>query len=97
MISDFVYRRHYSRPCGPRPEGRTKHVPLEVGLRTSDDHLATSDGALLGPVASVRHNQHMHPVLGTVGIATDTQCRGPVVLTEDTDPDIIRNQYGKDQ
>ncbi|GLV36530.1 sidestep IV [Carabus blaptoides fortunei] len=93
LVLAALYRRHYSRPCGPRPEGRTKHVPLEVGRRTSDDHLATSDGALLGPVASVRHNQHMHPVLGTVGISADTQCRGPAVLTEDTDPDIIRNQY----
>lgn len=99
--SFFSFRRHYSRPCGQRPEGRTKHVPLEVGLHSSDDHLSTPDGALLGAVSNIRHNHNQipHPILGTVGVTTtgviDTQCRGGNgVVNEDTDPDIIRNQYG---
>lgn len=83
LVLAALYRRQYSRPC-PRPEGRTKHVPLEAVL-ASDDHLATQDGGIIS-VASVR------PMPQSV-ILTGVD-RSPVI-TEDTDPDIIRNQYGK--
>lgn len=90
LVLAALYRRHYTRPC-PRPEGRTKHVPLEAVL-ASDDHLSShQDGGIMS-VASVRPTPH-HPVIMT-GTVTDTQCR-PAPITEDTDPDIIRNQYGK--
>lgn len=89
LVLAALYKRHYTRPC-PRPEGRTKHVPLEAVL-ASDDHIAVQDCGIMS-VASVRPTAH-HPVLLT-GSVTETQCRPPVV-TEDTDPDIIRNQYGK--
>lgn len=74
-------------------------------MHSSDDHLAAADGALLGAVANVRHNHNQiahHPILGTVGVTNnggaDTQCRNSNgVAAEDTDPDIIRNQYGEFQ
>lgn len=87
LVLAALYRRHYARPC-PRPEGRTKHVPLEAVL-ASDDHIAQPDGGIIS-VASVRPTPH--PVMLTTGSMGD--CRPPVI-TEDTDPDIIRNQYGK--
>lgn len=79
LVLAALCRRHYARPCH-RPDGATKHVPMEAVI-------AADDLIIDGSVTGVRSPATPDTAL------TESIRNGPSV--EDTDPDIIRNQYGK--
>ncbi|XP_063921437.1 contactin-1 [Zophobas morio] len=78
LVLAALCRRHYSRPC-PRPEGGTKHVPMEAVI-------AADDLIVDGSVTGVRT-----PATPDAAITAEAVRNGTSV--EATDPDIIRNQY----
>ena len=80
LVLAALCRRHYSRPC-PRPEGGTKHVPMEAVI-------AADDLIVDGSVTGVRT-----PATPDAAITAEAVRNGTSV--EATDPDIIRNQYGE--
>jgi hypothetical protein len=81
LVLAALCRRHYSRPC-PRPEGGTKHVPMEAVI-------AADDLIVDGSVTGVRT-----PATPDAAITAEAVRNGTSI--EATDPDIIRNQYGED-
>lgn len=80
LVLAALCRRHYARPCH-RPDSGTKHVPMEAVI-AADDLLV--DGSITG----VRSP--------TTPDATITEPLRNGAPTEGSDPDIIRNQYGKE-
>lgn len=79
LVLAALCKRHYTRPCH-RPDNGSKHVPMEAVI-AADDLLI--DGSITG----VRSP--------TISDATITEPLRNGAPTEGSDPDIIRNQYGK--
>ncbi|KAF5299126.1 hypothetical protein FQR65_LT09484 [Abscondita terminalis] len=77
LVLAALCRRHYSRPCH-RPDNNTKHVPMEAVI-------AADDLIIDGSVTGVRSPT-------TPDTALSESIRNGTSV-EDTDPDIIRNQY----
>lgn len=81
LVLAALCRRHYARPCHRPDSTTTKHVPMEAVI-AADDLLV--DGSITG----VRSP--------TTSDATITEPLRNGAPTEGSDPDIIRNQYGKE-
>lgn len=79
LVLAALCRKHYARPCR-RAENNTKHVPMEAVI-------AADDLIIDGSVTGVRSPATPDTAL-TESIRNGTS-------VEDTDPDIIRNQYGR--
>lgn len=80
LVLAALCRRHYARPCH-RSDGSTKHVPMEAVI-AADDLIV--DGSITGVRSPVTPN----PTFISEAVRNGTSI-------EATDPDIIRNQYGK--
>ena len=80
LVLAALCRRHYARPCH-RPDNGSKHVPMEAVI-AADDLIV--DGSITGVRTPLTPEQAIiaEPV---------RNCNS----TEGSDPDIIRNQYGK--
>lgn len=79
LVLAALCRRHYSRPCH-RTDNGTKHVPMEAVIGADD---LIVDGTLTGVrTAATPDATIMEPLRNGAP-------------TEGSDPDIIRNQYGK--
>lgn len=80
LVLAALCRRHYAKPCR-RTDDNTKHVPMEAVI-------AADDLIVDGSVTGVRS-----PLTPVSSFASETYRNGTSV--EGSDPDIIRNQYGK--
>lgn len=80
LVLAALCRRHYTRPCH-RPDNGSKHVPMEAVI-AADDLIV--DGSVTGVRSPLTPEQAIvaEPVRNCNSV-------------EGSDPDIIRNQYGK--
>lgn len=78
LVLAALCRKHYGKHCH-RTDGATKHVPMEAVI-------AADDLIIDGSVTGIRSPATPDTAL-TESIRNGTSI-------EDTDPDIIRNQYG---
>lgn len=81
LVLAALCRRHYAKPCRRTDDSATKHVPMEAVIGVDD---VIVDGSVTG----VRT-----PLTPVSSLTPEAYRNGASV--EGSDPDIIRNQYGK--